>query len=67
MTTRFVQRGGRAAVAVLAAAVGSRILWSAAAGLADQPPPSSYAPVDIKETFEQIEQKMKGPAIRSFR
>src|SRR5580692_4092680 len=60
MTTRFVQRGGRAAVAVLAAAVGSRILWSAAVGLADQPPPSSYAPVDIKETFEQIEQKMKG-------
>ena len=59
MTTRFV-RGSRAAVAVLAAAVGSRILWSATAGSADQPPPSSYAPVDIKETFEQIEQKMKG-------
>jgi cytochrome c peroxidase len=59
MTTRSVKRRCRAAVAVLAAAVASGIVWSTRAGSADQPP-SSYAPVDIKESFEQIEQKMKG-------
>ena len=64
MTSRFVQRRGRAALAGVAAAVASGIFWSAARS-ADQPPPSSYAPVVIKETFEQIEQKMKAdkPAV----
>ena len=69
MTMRFVKRGARAAVARvavagLAAAAASGVLWSAARS-ADQPPLSSYAPVVIKETFEQTEQRMKAekPAV----
>jgi cytochrome c peroxidase len=65
MKTRFVHRRGRAAVAVLAAAVVSRILCVGAPGVADEPAPSSYSPVVSKETFEQIERRMKAekPAI----
>ncbi|HEV8004003.1 MAG TPA: cytochrome B6 [Planctomycetaceae bacterium] len=64
MKTRLIHRGGRAAVAALAAAVGSQILWSGTGRAAD-PPPSSYMPVVSKETFEQTEQRMKAekPAV----
>ncbi len=64
MNKRFVHLGGRGTVVVLAAAVASGIIWSATAGSADQPP-SSYAPVVSKETFEQTEQRMKAdkPAV----
>src|SRR5580704_7322671 len=58
MKTRFIHRGGRATVAVLAATVASRILCAQTAGAADQPPPSSYIPVVSKETFEQTQQRM---------
>jgi cytochrome c peroxidase len=63
MTMRFVKRGARVAVAGLAAAAASGVLWSAARSA--DPPPSSYAPVVIKETFEQTEQRMKAekPAV----
>jgi cytochrome c peroxidase len=58
MKKRSIDKQGRAAAAVLAAAVASGIVWSTNVGAYDDPP-SSYSPVVIKETFPQIEQRMK--------
>jgi cytochrome c peroxidase len=65
MKTRFIDQRGRRGAAVLAVAVASGMACVGIGGAADQPPPSSYSPVVIKETFEQIEQRMAAekPAI----
>jgi cytochrome c peroxidase len=63
--TRFLTPGSRATLALLAAAAAAQVLCAVAVRAADEPPPSSYSPVVIKETFEQVFERMKGekPAI----